>query len=349
MRPTLRARAAQQGGLFTRRQAVEAGHTEREIRTATRSDGPWVTVRRGVYAERELWETVDGYDGPALLRDRAAHLSMQHDHLMSHDSAARAHGLAFLRPATELAHVTRFGVGGTRTEHGVKHHMTRLGLLNTALVAGMPVTGLARTAVDLAREHGWVSGVVACDAALELGLERADLEAELVPMWCWPRVTQARTAVDLCRLGAETPGETLLRLLLLELEIGEPDPQFPVRIRSAVAWTDLRVGCHIFEFDGRIKFRRREDGGVADRSVEEVLWDERTRQSLICAEGLGLSRVVWDELLGAARADTLARLAREYAVTSARFGDVLPERLARSAAEIRARSPRRARGRRQAS
>jgi hypothetical protein len=349
MRPALRARAATQGGLFTRRQASEAGHTEREIRTATRSGGPWVTVRRGVYAERELWETVDGYDGPALLRDRAAHLSMQHDHLMSHDSAARAHGLAFLRPRTELAHVTRFGVGGTRTDHGVKHHMTRLGLLNTTTLASMPVTGLARTAVDLAREHGWVSGTVACDAALELGLDQADLAAELVPMWCWPDVTQARTAVDLCRPGAETPGETLLRLLVLELEIGEIDLQFPVRTRSGVAWTDLRVGCHVFEFDGRIKFRRPDQGGVADRPVEDVLWDERTRQSEICAEGLGMSRVVWDELLGAPRDRTLARLGREYAVTSAQFGDVLPERLARSAAEIRQRTPRRPRGHRHAS
>jgi hypothetical protein len=349
MRPALRARAAQQDGLFTRRQAVEAGHTEREIRTATRSGGPWVTIRRGVYAERDLWETVDGYDGPALLRDRAAHLIMRQDHLMSHDSAARAHGLAFLRPATELSHVTRFGVGGTRTEHGVKHHMTRLGLLNTATIAGMPVTGLARTAVDIGREHGWVSGTVACDAAIELGLDRADLEAELVPMWCWPDVTQARTAVALCRPGAETPGETLLRLLVLELEIGEPDPQFPVMIRSGVAWTDLRVGCHIFEFDGRVKYRRPDQGGVSDRPVEDVLWDERTRQSEICAEGLGMSRAVWDDLLGAPRDRTLERLGREYAVTSARFGDVLSERLARSAAEIRARSPRRARGHRRRS
>jgi hypothetical protein len=264
-------------------------------------------------------------------------------HLMSHDSAARALGLPMLRPEQELVHITRYGVGGTRTEHGVKHHMTQLGLLNTRVLDGMRVTGMARTAVDLAREHGWACGTVACDGALERGVEVADLEAELVSMWCWPEVTQARAAVSHARPGAETPGETLLRLLVVELDIGEPETQFPVRIGEGVAWTDLRVGCHVFEFDGRVKYRRPDAGGVANKPVEDVLWDERTRERLVCAEGLGMSRVIWDELMGHQREHTKARLRAEYDVTVQRFGTVLPDHLARSAAHIRATRPRRPR------
>lgn len=221
--------------------------------------------------------------------------------------------------------------------------MTQLGLLNTRLVAGMRVTGLARTAVDLAREHGYLCGTVACDAALERGLDIADLEAELIPMWCWPRVTRARAAVALARLGAETPGETLTRLLLVELDIGDPETQFPVRLGKGVAWTDLRVGCHTFEFDGRVKYLRAEQGGVAEKPVEEVVWDERARERLVCAEGLGMSRVVWDDLFGSARERTKARLRSEYEQTVARLGARLPDHLARSAAEIRERWPRRRR------
>ena len=52
MRPSVAAAAAQQGGLITRRQAVEAGCTERELRTMTAVNGPWLVVRRGVYVER---------------------------------------------------------------------------------------------------------------------------------------------------------------------------------------------------------------------------------------------------------------------------------------------------------
>lgn len=343
MRPHLQACADRQAGVVTRAQAKAAGYTERELRTLTAVDGPWVAVRRGAYVERSTWDALDPFDGRARTRDLAAHLTMTTPHLMSHDSAARSLGLPMLRAKQDLVHITRYGVGGTRTEHGVKHHMTQIGLLNTRLVDGMRVTGPARTALDLAREHGFVCGTVACDAALERGLTVEDLEAELVPMWCWPRVTQARAAVAHTRPGAESPGETLTRLLLVELDIGAPETQFPVRIGEGVAWTDLRVGCHVFEFDGRVKYRRPEDGGVAHKPVEEIVWAERTRERLVCAEGLGMSRVVWDDLFGTARELTKARLRQEYEQTAARFGTTLPEHLARSAAEIRMRRPRRAR------
>jgi hypothetical protein len=344
VRPQLQAYADRQAGMVTRRQARAAGYTERELRTLTAVNGPWLAVRRGAYVERATWDALDPYDGRARMRDLAAHLTMTTPHLMSHDSAARALDLPMLRAKQELVHITRYGVGGTRTEHGVKHHMTQLGLLNTRVVDGMRVTGLARTALDLAREHGFTCGTVACDAALERGVDLADLEAELLPMWCWPGVTQARAAVAMARPGAESPGETLTRLLVVELDIGEPETQFPVRIGEGVAWTDLRVGCHLFEFDGRVKYRRPEQGGVADRDIEDVLWDERTRERLICGEGLGMSRVVWDDLFGRRREETKVRLRSEYELTVGRLGSNLPDHLARSAAEIRARWPRRPSG-----
>ena len=58
----------------------------------------------------------------------------------------------------------------------------------------------------------------------------------------------------------------------------------------------MRIGCHVFEFDGRVKYRRPEQGGVADRPADEVVWDEKKRERLICAEGLGLSRIIWEDL-----------------------------------------------------
>ena len=45
----------------------------------------------------------------------------------------------------------------------------------------------------------------------------------------------------------------------------------------------MRIGCHVFEFDGRVKYRRTEDGGVADRPPDEVVWEEKKRERLICA------------------------------------------------------------------
>lgn len=344
MRPQLRALAARQNGLVTRRQAIDAGHTERELRTLTAVHGPWVIVRRGVYAERELWDSMNGYDEHARLRDLAVHLTAKADHVMSHDSAARALGIPMLRPKRELSHLTREGVGGSRTERAVKHHLTRMTLLGTREVEGMTVTGPARTAVDLAREHGLETGVIACDRFLHDGGDLAELRTVFGAMWCWPGSTRIRASIDLADGGAETPGESLLRLLLIELGIGVPDTQFPVRIGTGVAWADMRVGCHLFEFDGRLKFRREDQGGVATRPVDEVLWEERKRERAICAEGLGVSRVIWEELFGSQRDRLKKRILGEHDVTCARFGDVLPPHLAESAARLRAeRSARRTR------
>lgn len=325
---------------MTRTQALEQGYTAAEIRSLTRPGGPWVVVRRGGYCERDLWESVDRYDGRAALRDRAAHLMVRPEHLMSHDSAARAHGIPFVGAASGLTHVTRYGVGGSRTHYGVKHHLTQLGLLNTAVMDGMPVTGPARTVVDLGREHGWLSGLVAADHALMTGLDKVDLEAELAIMRCWPGVTQARVAVDKARLGAESVGESLTRPFLEEIGLMDLDLQFPVRIGERVAWADLRVGCHLVEFDGRKKFLRAERGGVAARPVEDLVWEERQRQLAVCRRGFGMSRLTWDEVLGTGRSAAQRRVLAEYEETCRRYGEVLPAGLAREAAEIRARSPR---------
>ena len=75
----------------------------------------------------------------------------------------------------ELVHVTRPGVTGSRTEGGVKHHRAGYGERDLTVVQGLASTGLARTALDIAREHGYQDGVVAADAALRLGAKHAEL------------------------------------------------------------------------------------------------------------------------------------------------------------------------------
>jgi hypothetical protein len=333
MRPELIARAAQQGGLVTRRQAIRAGYRERELRTLTATHGAWVPVRRGVYVDRSLWEALDE-TGQWTLRDRAAHLTMTKPHVMSHDSAARLLGLEMLNAKRPLSHIVRPGVGGSRTEHGVKHHLSRVSPREVETVDGIRVTGLARTALDIGREHGFEAGAVAVDGAMRRGVTRKQLVEELELMENWPHITSSRAAVDVGDAGAETVGETMARLLVLELGIGRPSTQFAVSIRSGVAWCDLRVGCHVFEFDGRIKYHRVVNGGVADRPVEDVLWDERQRQQEICALGLGMSRIIWSDFYGAARDRARHRLREEYTVTERRYGSELPEGLARFAEEM---------------
>jgi len=321
MRPQLQAVAARNGGVVTRHDALAAGYLERELRTLTSHFGAWVVVRRGCYVEREVWDWLD-VDRRYALQVRAALLVVGGGAVPSHGSAAVLLGMPMRPHWRELVHLTRTGVTGSRTEGGIKHHRAGFDETDLTVARGISCTGLARTAIDVAREHGFEDGVVASDAALRLGTTRADLGQALQRMPTWPHVSFAHAAVAVADGGAETIGESLLRLMVLELDIGVPETQYVVREGSRWASADLRVGRHLFEFDGRIKYVGRALGGVADRPAHEVLWDEKQREDWLrrAGGGHGVSRVVWQEMLGAERRRTLRRLWNEYQATVARFG-----------------------------
>lgn len=324
MRPALAVHANLQHGLVTRSQAIHAGYTERELRTATGHRGPWVTIRRGVYMRREEWASLSDHTDKPLRRVLAAHLSMNQPHALSHTSAGLLHGLQMLSPRDDLVHITRPGVTGSRTEHGVKHHRARFTGDQVVDVGGVPTLDLARTAVDIGREHGYLHGLVACDSALQAGATKTQLAAAVGVMEHWPHVARARAAVVDSDPGAESIGESLSRDLVLSLGLGPVQTQFSVTVAGTTFWVDLRVGRHLIEFDGKVKYRRRDQGGVADIDASEIVWNEKTRQDAICAEGYGMSRLIWSDLWGPAREHTAARLLREYAETTRRHGTELP-------------------------
>ena len=336
MNPLFLARLRRQRGLIRRNDAVQCGMAEHELEVMLRR-GELVVVRHGVYALATDWDQLDAYVEQPRQRARAAHMTMVTDHVMSHDSAARELGLAILRPPRELVHITRPGVHGSRTEHGVKHHLAPYRDDQVVIVDGIPVLDMARTAVDMAREHGVMGGLPTFDSALRAGVPRPAFTRALAPMRSWPHVRRARTCVGLADGGAETVAETLGRLLLKELGLGPIETQFPVPVPGGVAWCDLRVGRHLFECDGRVKYLGADRGGVADRPVEDVLWDEKRRQTEVCAHGLGMSRIIWQDFWPPQRAAALRRLAREFAVTRDRYGAQLPPDLEEFARRMRGR------------
>lgn len=334
---TVRAIMAANHGLITRAQLMDAGLGAATIRHLIRTR-QLVAVRRGVYADGEVWDALDDYRERHLLRTRAATLHMQRGFVVSHDSAAHEHHLEILTPPFPHVHVTRYGVTGAWTRNGIKHHLAPFRREQTTELDGMRVMDLARTAVDIAREHGEPYGEIACDAAMRRGVPRRELEDAVVAMSYWPHVTRTRRAVEFAEPGAANPAETLGRLLVHELGIGEIDPQFPVELEDGrVAWGDMRVGCHLFEVDGKVKYTPIEDGGVAKVPLNEVVWEEKKRERLIRRAGLGVSRIVWADNWPAQRALALVRLREEYEDTVSRLGDILPEHLVQNAERLRAR------------
>jgi hypothetical protein len=314
---------ANQRGLVLRRQVLGAGLAQEGLDRLLGS-GELVVVRRGVYTSAEHWASLDDYRGRPLLRAWAASLNMSHPHVLSHESAALAHEMQILLPRPLRVHVTRFGVTGCRTRHGVCHHLAPFEPHQILDIDGVPTFDMARTAVDIARSHGQKValryGLPACDSAMRAGVRRDELFSALEPMRNWPNVTVAREAVQLADPGSDGVGESLMRLLVLELGFGEVQTQFGLRDGGRSAWADLRVHRHLFEFDGRFKYQRIAEGGLAHRDPAEVLWDEKKRQDWLCGFKLGMSRVVWDDLMPRNWESTHVRLGREVADTAARFG-----------------------------
>ena len=69
------------------------------------------------------------------------------------------------------------------------------------------------------------------------------------------------------------------------------------------------------------------------------MWRQQARRTDVCAEGFGMSRIVWADCFEPGWERARERLRREYAVTEARFGRTpTPEQL-EFAATHRRRNP----------
>lgn len=308
---------------MTRRQALNEGVSVVQIDDWARR-GHWVSVRRGVYSTAEFWASLEERRERPLYLSRAASLAMHKAHVRSHDSAALELGMQILKPDPLLVHVTRPGVVGSRTEHGVKHHKAPYRLDQVVEVDGWPVLDAARTAADIAREHGFVRGVVAFDSALRDGATRRDLVRAIEPMRCWPGVTQVRAAEDLADGRSANVAESLGKILVTELGFGRPEPQFGLSDGTREVWCDLRLGRHFFEIDGAVKYVPVSDGGYA-ADPGRALWEEKLRQDFVTGFKTGMSRIVWTDFWGERRQQALQRLRREYLDTVARFGESIAD------------------------
>lgn len=332
MIPALLHHSLAQGGVFSTSQALKAGYTRDEIRGFIGKRREWVRVRRGVFATAETAEAWSLAERQ-MASDRAASLNMTTAHLLSHDSAARLLGLPLVSTKDSLIHITRPGVEGTRTDCGVRHHLGKMppGAMS---VGAFRTTDLARTALDIGREHGLVAGVCAADQVLRRGVGGQAFLRELDLMGHWPHIKRARQAISMADPGADSPAESLARLCLLGLDRGQVRTQFPFPMGDGrrSAWADLVLGPLVVEVDGRVKYDEGEPG---------ALWQEKLRQHAIERQPVLVERVVWEEVLPRSWSKTMNRLAAAYERAVSRFGPGLPPEIETRAARLAAERHRR--------
>jgi hypothetical protein len=203
----------------------------------------------------------------------------------SHSTAAVLHRLplAFL-PARPCIDVVPWHTG--EIAHSHVHRTTSH---PPALPVGaVPCHPVARTVIDLAREHGVAAGVVPLDYALHCGLTTLDdVQATLDLCVRWPGIRAARDAVAAADARSESPLESLSRLKMNQFGIPPPEPQQVLGNLSGVPIARVDFYWHEFgvvgEADGLMKYDDDEDRLSLHR--------EKLRQESL--ERLGLIVIRW--------------------------------------------------------
>ncbi len=282
---TARARAVdlagRQGFVLTTAQARAAGIEPPEQRRLLRS-GQWCFVRRGVASPLRVRD----HESRLVLSTAGAVLARPGT-IASHESAALVHALPLLRdPVRPIVTARSSSLSGHRGNLQV--HRGRVAVDEITTWFGLPLTEVARTVLDLAR-HDRGAGLVAADFALRHHLCSSERLTELVARSAgWPGNAAARWVVLHADPRAESPLETITRLLLATTDLPAPRLQAWIgRDRVDMLWDEQRV---VLEADGRVKY------GSSGRA--DPLWEEKLRQHRLEAAGYRVVRTVWAEVVG---------------------------------------------------
>jgi hypothetical protein len=219
------------------------------------------------------------------LRIRAA--AMRYPRGVScHRSALLWYGLPLVGTAPPAPDLT---VGPRSNANLADVHVHRAGLrrCDVATYQGLLVTSVARTLVDVARSRPVATSVAAIDAALREDMVTIDeFEDCLRYCWNWPGIRRAQRAIGLCDRRAESPLESVSRLVFSWLQLPPPELQRqvfdaygPLVARPDFYWDEYGV---FGEADGRLKYA---DGG------RDALLREKERHEAL--EDLGLTGVRW--------------------------------------------------------
>ncbi len=191
-------------------------------------------------------------------------------------------------PARPCVSVVPWHTGEIRDVHV---HRTTSTLDHIVPVAGLECTSVARTVIDLGREHGRPAGVIAADKALHEGwTTAAQLATTLADCRRWPGLRAARAAVECADGRAESPLESMSRLKLQDNGLPAPDLQTSIGTADGVPiarvdfyWDEFGV---VGEADGMGKY----DGPPVRLRTEKI------RQEQLEDTGLIVVRWGWSEL-----------------------------------------------------
>ena len=226
-------------------------------------------------------------DQPLAQRARP-YLALLPDAVLSDITAAKLHGIPLPSgiASEELLHLTRpSGAPGIQRK-GICGHRRRLQSSELVVAEGLQVTSIARTWLDLAGHLSLEQLVVAADWIISehqrgFGPPRVakvsvgELTEYVLSRQGARSLRSAAAALDLMRVGVDSPPETLLRLMMMRANLPEFTVNWrlqPPGVRRSV-WTDLASPAYrvCVEYDGLHHLTAEQQAGDNERDALTAL------------------------------------------------------------------------------
>lgn len=288
MSPLLVEALAHNGGVATRRDLRAAGVSPKALEWALRC-GHVVSPCHGVVADGESWRSASGeIRHRRLLRvitaERPGAVAAGPSAAVVWDLPTAA-GIPERPVLTTARSVARPQYGSSSPACVRRRAWLRED--EVTVVGGVPVTGLVRTVVDVARGGSVPWGLAAADAACRRGVTPDELVAAVQAMAPVPGSRRAAVVASWADPRAESPLESVARAVMRLLGLPCPDLQVWVegdgrRYRADMIMTALRT---VVEVDGKVKY-------VGHGAAPEQAWKDKRRRDDFLSWGYEVERFV---------------------------------------------------------
>lgn len=272
-------------GPFTTEQARAAGISSRVLQCRVER-GDIVRLRHGVYAPARPLTDLERIESAMLTAPRGAVLGFEAAAILLNVPIPHSGGLG----RVDLYAPANTAPGGARPEPEVRMHYVDLPASQITSVSGLTVTTLARTAIDISRGQPLERAVVALDYARRSGVSKRELIDARDAVRGHRGVASADAAINECTSLAESPMESMSRIVFLRGGLPRPVLQQELRGASGAQfrvdffWPEARL---VGEADGWSKY-------AGDPSA---LRREKLREDDLRLAGYAFVRWTWEELV----------------------------------------------------
>lgn len=273
--------------------------------------GELIRIRRGAYCESSHWAGLSPRQR-YLLRIRATVLASPRQPVLCSFSAAAVWGMPILDDWPTEVHVLAAQATGGRSKNGVRRHPVADTVRHIEGRDNLLVTGVARTALDVAMALEFAPAVAILDWALwrrnRLRVSLDEVRDEL--QWLDPRYgkSHADAVLGFATHLSDSFGESMTRAVIHEL--GYPAPELQVRFHDSKGNMDTdyfwRSERRVGEFDGLAKYLRPQYGQT-NLTPSEIVWREKKREDRLRRQCDGVIRIIWEETRHPRQLDELLR------------------------------------------